>query len=121
MVEVISGAHASVVNTARELKNQLSSVRACTAALSTSEVNAAQAKSQAEGLAAELAQANGEVEALEKHETYRAAGRLSDLERAGQAQRQAADAAAQAMLTVARSAAAAFDSLQRSSTTLLKI
>ena len=110
--EVVANALASAVETAREVRAHASTVKNRTTDLATAAAEAAQAKQHAEELDRQIATAKSEIEALEKHQTYRDAGRLGDLKSLAAAQQGAADSAAQAMQATARGVAAECESLR---------
>lgn len=113
VADVLSGARSKTAEAIDQLKVQQGRIRSCNAELSTAAADAEQAKRHAEDLATQLSETNGEIDALEKHESYKAAGRLDDLRRAGRAERQTADTALRAMRDLAQGATAASASLQR--------
>ena len=110
--EVVGHAHASALEAAREVRAQLSLAKTRSNELASAESAAAEAKQHAEKLARDIAAVKSEIAALEKHQSYRDAGRLSDLRSSAEAQLRAAQAAAQAMQATARGVATECESLR---------
>jgi hypothetical protein len=111
--EIVSNAHAAAVASARELRTQVAKVRRYASDLETASVQAAEAKRRAEDLDAHIVTTRGELEALEKQQDYRAAGRLGELKKTAAALQRTANAAADAMRATAQGISAELASLQR--------
>lgn len=110
--EVVGKALASATAAAREVRTQASLVKRLSNEVTSAANEADKAKRDAEDLDKQITAAKSEIEALERHQDYADAGRLSDLKRSAAAQLAAANSAAQAMQATARGVAAQCDSLQ---------
>lgn len=110
--EVVAKALASATAAAREARTQASLVKRLSNDVASAANEADKAKRDAEDLDKQITAAKSEIEALERHQDYADAGRLSDLKRSAAAQLAAANSAAQAMHATARGVAAQCDSLR---------
>lgn len=111
--EVVATSHSSAVEAGRELRAQLSRVKARSSDLSNASAEADQAMLLVEKLESDIASAKSEIAALEKHQAYKDAGRLTELKKSAAAQSQAAESAAQLMQVAASGAASECESLRR--------
>lgn len=113
VTEVVSNAHSAAVAAARELRTQISKVKGCAGDLETASVQAARAKQHADDLDTKIASSRGELNALEKHQDYSNAGRLSELKKTAAAHQRTAEAAAEVMRATAQGISAEVGSLHR--------
>ena len=109
--EVVRSAHVAAVEAARDVRSCQTAVKARAAEAETARSQATEAKQHAEVIENGIAMARSEIEALEKRQSYKEAGRLNDLKTSAAAQRVAANAAAGAMQETARGAKQESDSL----------
>lgn len=110
--EVAANVLASATEAARELRTQTLLVKNRSSEVASATSEAERAKQDADDLDKQILAAKSEIEALEKHQAYRDAGRLGDLKRSAASQVAASHAAAQAMQATARGIAAECESLQ---------
>lgn len=113
IAEVVGAAAASASQAAREVRSQVSLVKTRSNEVASAASAAAKAKQHAEEIERQIADAKSEIEALEKHQSYQDAGRLSDLKNAADAQLRAAQAAAHAMQATATGVAAEGEAVRR--------
>jgi hypothetical protein len=111
--EVVTTAHSAAVAATREVRTQAAKVKGYSADLATASAELAQANQLMEGLDERIGSTKSEIDALEKHQAYKDAGRLSDLKKSAVAQGQAAESAAQLMKVTGQGAAAESESLRR--------
>jgi hypothetical protein len=109
--EVIGRIHTAAAEAARDLKTQIGRVKALSNERDISSEKATSAKRQAEDLASAIGTAGSELDALEKHQAYRDAGRLQDLKETASAHQRTADLAVLAMQRAADGASAESDSI----------
>lgn len=95
--EVIGRVHTAAAEAARELKTHIARVKALSSEFDSFSAKATVAKQQVENLTSSIATAESELDALERHQAYKDAGRLQDLKQTATAQQQTADLAVKAM------------------------
>jgi hypothetical protein len=101
VTDVVRHSHAAAAGAERERHTQSAKVTECERAAKRASANVDLSKAKLDDLVARIAATRSEVEAIEKHEDYKEAGRLSELKKTAEAERRAAASA----LNVMRSAA----------------
>ena len=111
--DVVASAHRAASDAATSLRQQHAKVRGLVASLTEAERGARDAAENSERVELATAEATTEVRALEDHESYRAAGRLSDLKTSAGAKGDAAKTQIKLLQTTAQSVAAESESVRR--------
>lgn len=101
VTEILVGAHATADKAAREYRDQIQQVDQCESALERAGLNTAAAKERWDTLESDIDHTLAEIDAIEKHETYKDAGRLGELKETASAKRAAAQSALTTMQTTA--------------------
>lgn len=112
-VDVARASHSLAHEAAKEVRSHREAVKSLGGKLKSAHDVAEQAKGDLRRREADLAAAGSEIEALQKHQAYRDAGRLRDLQNTLSAELKQAQAAGKAMSEIARSVASQGESLRR--------
>jgi hypothetical protein len=97
VTDVVRHCHDAANTAERERRAQASKVNECERAMKRASSSAAEKKAAVEALDSQIAATRSEIEAIEKHEDYKEAGRLSELQQTALARKQAATSAMQVM------------------------
>jgi hypothetical protein len=112
-VDVVRGSHGPAQEEAKAVRGLQDAVKSLTGKLKSAHNAADHAKKDLEQHGVTVAAIASEIEALQKHQAYKDAGRLSDLQNTLTAELRQAEAVGKAMTAVAHSAAEQGKSLRR--------
>lgn len=101
VTDVVRHSHAAAAAAERDRHTQSGRVTECERALKRASANAVTTKEKLDDLDAQIAATRSEIEAIEKHDSYKEAGRLGELKKTASVQKRAAALAIEVMRSVA--------------------